>query len=152
MNMMQGVDPNLVQKVQAGGDPQALMDLMNAVAQNTLAMATQLTTASVERAGTVIRDRTRGELPEHMREFQLNNLPVENPVLNHPGAQGLLKTTKAQLKMQNPTWTAQQIQATAEQYLQSFAQAVNPGTPGPGNTPGVDRHGQKEEDWSSFLN
>jgi hypothetical protein len=150
MDMMAGMPPELIQKVTTGGDPQALMDLMNRVAQNTLAMAAQLTTASVEKAGTTIRDRTQQQLPDQFREYQLNNLPVDNPVLNHPGAQGLLQMTRQQLKMKNPNWNAQQIQQEAEKYLTGFASAVSQhGAP---QSPRTDRTGTPEQDWEQFLN
>lgn len=149
MDMMAGVPPELLQKVNAGNDPQALMELMNKVAQNTLAMSAQLATASVERAGTVIRDRTRQELPEHFREYQLRDLPVDNPVLNHPGAQGLLQMTRQQLKMKNPDWSAQRIQDEAVKYLTSFAGAVSQNA-GPA-APRLDNSGTPEQDWEAFL-
>lgn len=150
MDMMAGMPPELVQKALAGNDPQSLMDLMNRVAQNTLAMSAQLATASVERAGTVIRDRTKQEMPDQFREYQLNNLPVENPVLNHPGAQGLLRTTRQQLKMNNPTWNAQQIHDEAVKYLTGFAGALSQ-TGTPQQTP-RDSSGTPEQDWEAFLN
>ena len=150
MDMMAGMPPELVQKVVAGNDPQALMDLMNRVAQNTLAMSAQLATASVERAGSVIRDRTKSELPEQFREYQLNNLPVENPVLNHPGAQGLLQMTRQQLKMKNPSWNAQQIHEEAVKYLTNFAGALSQSNEP--NKPKTDNSGTPEQDWESFLN
>lgn len=149
MDMMAGMPPELVQKVVAGNDPQALMDLMNRVAQNTLAMSAQLATASVERAGTVIRDRTKQELPEQFREYQLSNLPVENPVLSHPGAQGLLQMTRQQLKMKNPSWNAQQIHDEAVKYLTGFAGALS--QTGMPQQPRTDRSGTPEQDWESFL-
>jgi hypothetical protein len=149
MDMMAGMPPELMQKAMAGNDPQALMDLMNRVAQNTLAMSAQLATASVERAGTVIRDRTKQELPDQFRDYQLNNLPVESPVLNHPGAQGLLQMTRQQLKMKNPSWSAQQIQDQAVKYLSSFAGALSQ-SDAP-QQPKTDRNGTPEQDWDSFL-
>lgn len=150
MNMMGGISPELMQKVQAGGDSQALMDLINRVAQNTLAMSAQLSAASVERAGTVIRDRSEQTLPDKFRDYQLQNLPVDNPVLNHPGAQGMLKIARQQLKMQNPDWSATRINTEATKYLTSFAQAVTV-QDAPQQQSEVDQHGQKMEDWSKFL-
>jgi hypothetical protein len=149
MNMMQGVPQELVQKVIAGNDPQSLMDLINRVAQNTLAMSAQLSSASVERAGTVIRERTEKTLPSKMRDFQLDNLPVESPVLSHPAAQGMLQMTRQQLKMKNPQWSAQQINEEAVRYLTGFAQAVTSQE----DTQQQRRNpvGAGETDWNSFL-
>jgi len=150
MDMMSGVSPELMAKVTAGNDPQSLIQLMNVVAQNTLAMSAQLSSASVERAGTVIRDRTNGTLKDQFRDFQLQSLPVENPVLNHPGAQGLLQMTRQQLKMKNPQWSAQQIQDEAVKYLTQFGSALT--SSNAPQTPQLDAAGNAPQDWDSFLN
>jgi len=149
MDMMAGVDPAVVQKVMAGNDPQALMDLIQGVSRNTLAMAAQLTTASVERAGDVIRNRTDATMPSKFRDFQLENLSNDNPVLSHPGAQGLLQMTRQQLKMKNPNWNAEQIHQEATKYLSGFADALSQSNAP--KTPKTDRAGNAEQDWDSFL-
>lgn len=150
MDMMSGVPQDLLAKVTAGNDSQALIQLMNVVAQNTLAMSAQLSSASVERAGTVIRDRTNGSMKDQFRDFQLQSLPVENPVLNHPGAQGLLQMTRQQLKMKNPNWSAQQIQDEAVKYLTQFGSALTDS-----NAPKQSQlqpDGSPQQDWDNFLN
>lgn len=150
MDMLSNIQPELVQKVMAGNDPQSLIELINRVGQNTLAMAATLSSASVERAGTVIRDRTKQTLPDEFREYQLNNLPVNDAVLEHPGAQGLLKMTRQQLRMKNPNWSAQQINDEAVRYLKDFAGSVSKSS-----EPAQQRRdntGTPEQDWESFLN
>jgi hypothetical protein len=150
MDMLSGVNPELMQKAMSGSDPQAFMQVINAVAQNTLAMSAQLSSASVERAGSVIRERTEQSLPEKFRDFQLNQLPVDNPVLNHPGAQGLLRMTRQQLKMQNPTWNAQQINDEAVKYLTTFAAATTHQS-APAVQQRTSQQAQEGTDWSTFL-
>jgi hypothetical protein len=149
MDLVAGVNPDLLSKVQAGNDPAALMELINQVARNTLAVSAQLTAASVEHAGTAIRDRTRAEMPERFKQMQLDTLPVDNPVLSHPGAQGMLQLARQQLRMKHPDWSAQQINDSATRYLTDFATAaVSANQPA---KPATDRAGNPEQDWSSFL-
>jgi hypothetical protein len=152
MDMLSGISPELIQKAQAGGDTQALMQLINAVAQNTLAMGAQLSAASVERAGSVIRDRTDKALPEKLKNFQLDQLPADNPVMNHPGAQGLLKMTRQQLKMTNPDWSAQRINDEAVKYLTTFAQTATQAADDRQNAGKPQARNPAEgPDWSTFL-
>lgn len=149
MNMLNGIDPTMIQKVMAGNDPQALMDIINAVAQNTLAMSAQLTSASVEKAGTTIKTRYDSGLDARFRDFQDRNLSVENPVLNHPGAQPMLQMARQQIRAKNPTMSPQQVQDEAVKYLMSFAGAMNTGDPTKQPVP-LDNTGTPEQDWSSF--
>lgn len=149
MNMLQGVNPDLMQKAMSGSDPQAFMDVINHVAQNTLAMSAQLSSATVERAGTGIRDRINSGLEDRFNEFQLKNIPVENAALNHPAAQPLLKIAMQQIRMTNRDLTPQQIHAKAVDYLTQFAGAVNPQQQQQSTG---QRSGQQETDWDAFMN
>lgn len=150
MNLMQGVDPALVQKVMAGNDPQAVMDLIQFASQSTLAMAAQLTTATVEKAGTTIRDRERAGLDERFRSFQDRNLSVDDPVLNHPAAQPMLDMARRQIRMKNPNMSADKVQEMAVQYLRQFATAMGTGDPTQQSAK-LDATGTPEQDWSTFA-
>lgn len=150
-NMMQGIDPALIQKVNAGNDPAALMELINKVSQNTLLMSTQLVTASVEKAGTTVRDRLNQNMDARFQQYLDKVTPVDNPILNHPGAQNLLQMARQQLRMKNPTASAAEINQQATTYLQEFGNAMHGNANPPPKDP-VDAQGNKEQDWSSFLN
>lgn len=149
MDLVAGIPQELMARVQAGNDPAALVEMINQVARNTLAVSAQLTAASVEHAGTAIRDRTRAELPGTFKKLQLDTLPVDNPVLSHPGAQGMLQLARQQLQMKHPDWSAQQIQEAASKYLLDFATAASAANQP--TKPALDSSGTPEQDWSNFL-
>lgn len=149
MNMMQGVDPALMARATAGNDPAAFLEVMNAVSQNTLAMAAQLTTATVEKAGSTIRSRQDATLEEKFRDFTIRNLSTDNPVLNNPAVQPMLVMARQQIKQKNPGWSPQQVQDEAVKYLNSFASAMSGQTQQASQV--TDQTGTPEQDWSKFL-
>lgn len=124
MDFMQGVPQELMQKVMAGGDPQALMQLMNYVGQQALATSLHLSTATIEQAGTKIGSRFQEALPGRFKDFQLNSSKPSNPVLEHPAAAPMLKMAKQQFRMSNPDASAEDINAMAENYVMTFAKAI----------------------------
>lgn len=113
--------PELLQKAMSGNDPQAFMQVLNAVAQRTLATSTQLNAATIESATTRNNERIQQTLPTHMKRLQLDSLQSDNPVLQHPASQPFLQLVRSQVQMKNPGMSAQEINAQAERALMGFA-------------------------------
>ena len=113
--------PDLVAKAMSGTDPQAFMQVINAVAQRSLATSTQLNAATLEQATTRNNERVMQALPGRIKQHTLDNLQSENPVLQHPASQPFLQMTRAQLQMKNPNMPAAEINRRAEAALMGFA-------------------------------
>lgn len=124
MDFISQISPELMQKAMSGQDPQAFLEVINQVAQTSLATSLQLSTATMEQAGSKIGERFNKALPSRFRDLQINEQQPSNPVLQHPAAQGMLKVAKQQVKMMNPDATPQQVQQMAEQFLSSFASTL----------------------------
>lgn len=146
MDFMAAIPRELMDKAMAGGDPAALMQIMNAVAQRTLAAATQLSTATAEQGAQRSTQRLLTALPDRVKQIQLDQMQPENPALSHAAAQPFLHMARAQIKMKNPTLSAAEIQKQAESYVSEFANSL---MGGPEATASQQQSG---EDWDRFLN
>lgn len=102
-------------------DPNALVQLLNGVAQRTLATATQLNASTIEQATTRNNARVMSGLPERVRQIQLNGMQPDNPTLQHPAAQPFLQLMRSQIQMKNPGMSAVEINSQAERALTGFA-------------------------------
>lgn len=126
MNFLNAVPPELMQKAMSGNEPQAFMQVMNVVAQQALATALQVSTQTVEQAGSKIGERFNKTLPGRFKDLQINSSQPSNPVLSHPAVQPMLSMVRNQIKMANPDATPQQVNQMAEDYLGKFASALSP--------------------------
>lgn len=126
MNFLNAVPPELMQKAMSGNEPQAFMQVMNVVAQQALATALQVSTQTVEQAGSKIGERFNKTLPGRFKDLQINSSQPSNPVLSHPAVQPMLSMVRNQIKMSNPDATPQQVNQMAEDYLSKFASALSP--------------------------
>lgn len=120
----------LMQRAMSGSDPQAFMDVINKVAQNSLALSLQLSTATVEQAGTRIGDRFKKATPGMVKDVQLSGMRSDNPVLQNPAAEPMLKMIRDRIRRNEPNLRPEEIQAKAEDYLLTFAKELNPGSGG----------------------
>lgn len=122
------VPQDVMAKVQSG-DQQALLQVINFVAQKSFATATELNAATHEQAYARTTERWQQALPNRVKELQVNSIQSDNPVLSHPAAAPMLDMTKRQLQMKHPDKTPQEIHRMAESYLTDFAKSLNPNTP-----------------------
>lgn len=148
MDFISQLPQELMQKAMSGQDPQAFMQVINTVAQNSLATALQVATGTVEQAGSKIGKRFNDALPARFKDLQINSAAPANPVLNHPSVQPMLKMARQQIKMMNPDYTPEQVNKEAERYLSSFASALTDGDP---NKPVAPKSADDETDWMSWV-
>lgn len=143
MDFTAGITPDLMQKAMGGQDPQAFIQVMNLVAQQAVATSAQLSSATVEHATRANNARMLQALPKHVNQVQLDAMAPQNPVLQHPSAQPMLKMIRGQIQAAEPTLTPAEVNAKAEAYLGTFAQALTPApTPAPAAA--------GETDWSAY--
>jgi hypothetical protein len=140
----------LVAQAMAGNDPQAFLQVINAVGQRALATAAQLSTATVEQAAQRNNARIEQVLPDRMRSIQLAQMPADNPALNHPASQPLLSLVRSQIQMKNPSLSAAEINKQAESYLVTYASAISAPTPEQQATQQAAAGGTDWENWAGL--
>lgn len=141
----------LIQKVMAGNDPQALIELMNHVGRQSFMMAGQLATASTNKAGSDLAGRFKQSLPDMFKDFMLQNEAPENPILQHPAAQQMLHMARSQIRMKEPNLSPAEVNKKAEQFLSTFASSLSGGNGQQGQNQQQQTQ-SKEQDWEAFLN
>ena len=140
------VPQELMQKAMSGQDPQAFMEVINKVAQQSLALSLQLNTATIEQAGTRIGDRYKKDLPNRFKELQVNSTAPQNQVLQHPAAQPMLQSLRDQIRKNNPDMPPDQITKQAEEFLTTFASQLA----GSGKESTSSQGASGEQDWSQW--
>lgn len=126
------VTPEMMTAISAGGEQAAaaMIQALNAVAQQTYAQSAQASIRLAETAVATQREQLLAELPNLIKQQTVsNNLRTKNPIFEHPAAKPMLEMFQQQLQLKNPTATSEQIQTQAEQFLVSFANAANPQKP-----------------------
>lgn len=142
------VPPELMQKA-LGGDPKALMDVINHVGQqsyqNSMAHMSALSNEYVNsRLG--YEDKTFGSKVK--QELTNSELSANTTNFNHPVVKQQLTETARALSRQHPDASPQQIAQMARDYVTTLAQAINPQS-----TTGDGSNGTKaaETNWDEFF-
>jgi len=155
MDMLQGVPPELMARVQAGNDPTAIAELINTVAQRTLSTATQISAATTEQGLQRNNQRIEQALPDRIKQVQLASITVDNKALAHPASQPMLQMVRQQIAAQNPHLSPQAINQQAEALLVQHANAVagvdDVGFRDGGIPRTQQNGGGKETDWETWA-
>jgi len=147
IDFSKAVNPQLAQKAMSG-DIDAFMQVMNQVAQQTFAVATQASTHLVDRHTAAVREHMQGELPNQLRRFQATDgLLSENPKLSHPAIQPLISVIQQQFANQFPQATTAELKAHALKYLSGVMQTIGPdGLPTSGAGPSGGSGTKRQQD------
>lgn len=137
-NFTANIPPELMQKVLAGNDPQALVEVINNVAQQSLALSLQLQTATTEQAGSRIGQRFNQAFGDKFKEHTLRSTKPDNPALNHPAAAPMLEMLRERMRVKNPDKSAAEINQMAEQYFTEWAGMFGSGNKQEANTNAAD--------------
>lgn len=149
MDFVGQVPQDVMQKAMSGTDPAAFMQVMNFVAQKAVATSAQLSAATIEQATARNNERHAQALPGRVKQLQLDSIQSDNPALNHPASQPMLKLVRNQIQMNNPNMSAVEINKRAEQALLGYAQQLVPAPKqddASGNTPAG------STDWETWVN
>lgn len=128
------VTPDLIAKISAGGEDgtAAMLQALNDVARQSYASSAEAAMKLSEAAAKKERENLLADLPNLIRQQTVSNtLRSKNPIFEHPAAAPMLDMFSQQLQLKNPTATPEQIQAQAQEFLISFANAANPQKPQP---------------------
>lgn len=142
------VTPDMMAAISGGGEGAvaAMMQAMNAVAQQGYATNAQASIKLIETALAKQQETFTAALPDLIKNQNVaNNLRTSNPIFKHPAAAPILDMFTKQLQLKNPTASAEQIQTQAQEYLLSLATTANP------TKTVVDPKAPKETDWSDFM-
>lgn len=156
VDFLQQIPAELMQRVNSGNDPAALAELINAVAQKTLATAAQIGAVTVEQGLQRNNQRIEQALPGRIKQVQLDGVQVENPALAHEASQPMLRMVRAHIQQNNPNLSPEAVNKQAEAVLITHAQAVvgNVEDAGfrPGGLPQNNAGGKgKETDWETWA-
>jgi hypothetical protein len=103
----------------------SMLQIINQVGQQSLAMSLQIGAATTEHAGREMGNRFKTAMPGAMRDYQINNSKSNNPVLQHPSAEPMLKMLKSHFQRTQPGMSSEEITSAAEQYLVDFGGALS---------------------------
>jgi hypothetical protein len=149
IDFTRSIDPARAQAA-LGGDPNALMEIINSATRNAFEMSLQMNAASVNAAGNTLGERVKNYMPEAYKQQQLQSAPVSNPVLEHPSAQPLLQATRQQIARQNPTLSVAEVNKRAEQYFSDFSAAFTQNSPAGRQATEATQRGAQADDFSNW--
>ncbi len=141
--------PELMAKINAGGPEatQALMEVMNSMAQKGFGDSAFASTKLIEQALAKQQENFMKALPGIIKSQTVSeNLRTSNPVFNHPAAAPILDMFKKQLLVKNPNASASELQDMASSYLESFASAATPQ-----KQTAAQKASASEVNWDDFL-
>lgn len=144
----QAITPEITAAIAAGGEGavQAMMELMNGVAQSVYAQSVFAGTQLIERgvAGQFARS---SEVPDLIRKHSTNAALAEaNPLYTNPAVAPLFEMAKNQMLVKYPNATPSELTALTNNYMNQFAEAVK----GPQTAAEAATKAPKETDWSTF--
>lgn len=146
------ITEDMMAKISAGGQEgvAATITALNAVAQQTYAQSAGASMKLIETALAKQREQMMSDLPNIIKQQNVtNNLRTQNPIFSHPAAAPMLDMFAKQLQLKNPTADTATIQAQAQEFLLSFAEAANPQKANTAN--GTDPKTGNKTDWSDFF-
>lgn len=146
LNFADGVDQVIMQKAKEG-DFDAMLQVMNAMTQNTYQTSLQHTAALTDKFVQARSTYDADALPELVRGQLTHQALNGTDIPDHPAVRNQLKETAIQLQKQHPTATPQWIATEARAYLTKLAEALNP-------TPAVDPKlaaATAETNWDEWI-
>lgn len=124
IDFTQGIDTTLVDKA-TKGDAAALMQVINAAAQNAFAQGAAATTRIVDTGFKAQETNfTNTVMPNILRKHSINQAVAESPLANNPAAAPLISMLEQQLTQKFPTASPAEIKNHANKYMEEFAAAI----------------------------
>lgn len=149
-NFTQGVPQDLMQKA-LSGDPQAMLQAMNATAQQAyraaLAHGSTLSDQYINTRLTHERGVVQGDIKNVMTSAELFNL---GQGAQHQTVRDSMTATAQRLQALNPDASPQQIATMTKQYYTEMANAIN-GTPNNQSNANGQNGQQENFDWGKYL-
>ena len=148
LQFMNGVNPELIQRA-TNGDASAMLEAMNAVAQNAYKAAighsAALTDTHLGARDKFNEQNLGGKVKQELITSQLADVPN----FNHPVLKAELVRVASALAKQNPDATPEQIKTEAVRYLTEVQAAMSQNNSNP--KPNSNRTAGEIDDWEAFL-
>lgn len=152
------IKPEQLQAVLAGGEgaANALLSVLNTVAQDNYARSAFATTKLIEGALGKNNKTLNDSLPNLIKQHNVSNgLREENPAFSHPAVQPMIQALESQMIVKFPDATAAELRKMATDYIGALPGIITQPTntnsaTGNGKTKGM-FNAAPETDWSSFL-
>ncbi len=143
------ITPELHSAIQAGGEAgtNALIQALNAVAQQTHAQGANAAALIAEQAVAKAKEQFTASLPELMRKQDTNNLVAEDPILSHPAAAPMVAGLVTQLQSKFPTATPAELKQHAQDYFVHFSKSML----GTGLDEVANSKSKNDTDWVEFF-
>lgn len=141
-----GVNPELMQRAQ-GGDINALIEMMNVVAQNAYKAAIGHGAALTDTHLNSRADYEKKTLGNKVKEQLISSQLADVPNASHPVVKAELVRIASMLAKENPDASAEQIKTEAVRYLNEVQAAMNPTA----QSKQTQKTAGEIEDWEAFL-
>lgn len=156
-NAARGVDftkqlpQELMQKAMSG-DPSAIIQAMNLVAQNSLQYAVQIGGTVTNQALNKGTQEFESTLQNRFRDMSSRDAVYNenNKALSHPAVQPVAELIRNQILQRNPAATAKEVEQAVLGQLSAMGQIFNPAAQSPQATE-AQRQIKQGEDFSNFL-
>lgn len=141
-----GVNPELMRRAQ-GGDVNALIEMMNAVAQNAYKAAISHGTALTDTHLNTRAEYEKKTLGSKVKEQLISSRLADVPNANHPVVKAELARIASMLAKTNPDASPEQIRTEAVRYLNEVQAAMNPTA----QSQQTQKTAGEIDDWEAFL-
>jgi len=123
VNFMQGVNPETMQKLQAG-DLSVLPELMNHVGRQAYTMAAQTAHGFVDRGVKTGLDRFGGTLDDRFKDYEVRGQTPDDELIANPANAPIFEMLKSQVQRNNPNYTPKQIKETATSWFKEMTNSM----------------------------
>ena len=154
INFAQNVPPELMEAAM-GGDPKAMINIINGVAQSALAHSLQLNGSALNASLNSGLQQFGTTLEGKFKDFSTKDRVYsseDSKILSHPAIQPLVETARRQILQNNPAATSAEVQQQLVSYFKEVSSAISPSqqqSQQAGNSgPQVDN----SQDFSNFFN
>lgn len=148
MDFTTGIDPAVAQKA-LSGDVTALSDVINSAVRAAVVGMTLSNGRLINDAVVSNNQRVANSLPTHIRQTQLLDSTLDNPVFNHPAVQPLVTAMKQTEFQKNPNKPVAEIEAQVANYFKGLAIALQ--ATDPANVSAAAKVKSGETDWLSYT-
>lgn len=150
LDFMQAITPEVIGKIQTGTPEEAasnLAALVNAAVRQAVTGVTLSQSELVNNALAKQRDAFTAALPGMLKRQQLEDTPVDDPILSHPAAQPLVTAMKRDYLSRNPNASALEVNKKVTEYLRGLSSAVA----GDPQKAAKQAAANNTQDWDSWL-
>lgn len=155
-NFAAAINKEDLAKAAAGGDPEALAQVINQAVQAGVGIATTASMKNLETALTAQSDQFFQEvLPEQLRKHSISTtVRADNAAYSDPALQPMIRALESQLAIKHPTATPAEITQYTKDYMLGASKAILAGSGMQITEVTADAGkigGQEPQDWAKYF-